>query len=174
MCDLDFRVVDETGQRWRLHVEDAPAARGSGERTSIVDLARVRGDELTGIGVDVAPAARRAVRPMLEEAESVCVVRMTAEMAAALELSPVHAFPRRAQNARAMHRLQRRANLRWVTFGVATVRASCRPCMSSPTPSNRSSPLPRRTGTRWISISSTRPALRYCCAALAPPASATS
>jgi hypothetical protein len=45
------------------------------------------------------------------------------------------------------------------------------PVRSSPTPSNRRSPVPRNVGTRLISISSTRPARRYCWAALAPPVS---
>ncbi len=75
-----------------------------------------------------------------------------------------HYPPRAANN-------QRLANFRCVTLGAATVRTSSRPCRSSPTPSNSRSPLPRSVGTRLISISSTRPAARYCCAAFAPPAS---
>src|SRR5436190_20490870 len=56
---------------------------------------------------------------------------------------------------------QRRANLRCVTCGVATVRTSSRPCRFVPMSANKHSPLPSRMGTRWSSISSTSPARRY-------------
>ena len=74
---------------------------------------------------------------------------------------------RRLSGANRATASQRLANLRCVTFGAATVRTSSSPCRSSPTPSNSRSPLPRSVGTTLISISSTRPAARYCCAALA-------
>jgi activator of Hsp90 ATPase-like protein len=50
-------------------------------------------------------------------------------------------------------------NLRCVTSGAATVRSSWR-APRSLTPSNRRSPAPSSIGTKWISISSTKPARR--------------
>ena len=68
-----------------------------------------------------------------------------------------------------------RANLRCVTLRAR------RPFAPAPGRAGRRRRLrtaarrrPSRIGTRWISISSTRPAARYCCAAFAPPASETS
>src|SRR6185503_5693287 len=69
--------------------------------------------------------------------------------------------------------LHPRTNLRWVTFGAATVFTSRRPCRSF-VPLNSRSPEPSRIGTTWSCISSSRPALRYCWEMLAPPARATS
>src|SRR5687768_14337379 len=59
-----------------------------------------------------------------------------------------------------IRKVQRRANFRCTTLGVATVRSSSSAWRSLPTPSKSRSPPPRRTGARWISISSTRPARR--------------
>src|SRR5918996_986760 len=62
----------------------------------------------------------------------------------------------------------------WVTRGASTAR-TCSSSISDPSSSaNSRSPSPRRTGANEISISSSRPARRYCRITLAPPVSHTS
>src|SRR5919106_1753248 len=62
----------------------------------------------------------------------------------------------------------------WVTPGASTAR-TCSSSISDPSSSaNSRSPSPRRTGANEISISSSRPARRYCRITLAPPVSHTS
>src|SRR5215210_2900989 len=70
------------------------------------------------------------------------------------------------------HDHDRNAYLMWVTPGASTD-STCS-SFASPTFSNSRAPPPSRIGTIETTISSSRPAARYCCAADAPPPRDTS
>src|ERR1044071_5762750 len=64
--------------------------------------------------------------------------------------------------------------LRCATPGPAIVRIDSSFTLSASKLSKRRAPLPSKSGTMWISISSMRAAARYCWKTLAPPPSPTS
>lgn len=91
-------MPDELREHVRTHRQDTPLSCGAAQWSPIVHLAGVGRDHLAGKCIDPAPAACRALCAFFQDAESVCVVPMTAEVLATQCMGAVNAAQRTAEN----------------------------------------------------------------------------
>lgn len=94
--ELDVLAASGSSQHRAVEMNHAPAPRATTEGPTVVHLAGVAGQQVAGLGVDLAAAAGRALCALLEHADAVGVMPVPAEMAFALGAYAVHARPGRA------------------------------------------------------------------------------
>src|SRR4051794_9161382 len=83
------------GHRGHIHIYDAPAARWPAEWPAIVYFTGIRSDHITCICADLTSSARGYMRSVLENAESVGIVPMSAEMTTTQDVRAVNSAHRR-------------------------------------------------------------------------------
>ena len=75
LVDVIGRLLDQG----RLEIEDSPGAAGLADRQPVMHLVRVDGDDVAGPGLHHAAAARRALRPLVDDADAELLMRMPGE-----------------------------------------------------------------------------------------------
>jgi hypothetical protein len=109
-------MLNERREYVDIHREDTPLSCGATQRRPIVHFPGVGRDHLAGKCIDPAPAACRALCARLEDAESVCVMPMTAEVLATQCFGAADAAQRAAEHTDNMRRF---AHIASVSGGLA-------------------------------------------------------
>lgn len=82
-----------------LQVQHAPAPRRPAQRLAVMHLAGVAHQDVTGISLNLAAAAGRCLRALLQPAHTKDGMRMAAVVARAVDVRAIHAVPGRGQDA---------------------------------------------------------------------------
>jgi hypothetical protein len=90
-------------QQRGLQVEHPPAAGGTAQRTAVVHLARVGGDEVARVGPHGSAPAGGVLRAALDESDPVGLVPVAGEVPSALEPRLDDAGPGNGEDGAAVH-----------------------------------------------------------------------